>query len=86
MIFSEKFQVLKLSANAVPPPPPPPGLDIPDEIKERLGLLSELLVPAKPVITSYRETGGKWWKLLLSQLDQAGGLSGLSKRSVSKFS
>ena len=70
----------------MPPPPPPPGLDIPDEIKERLGLLSELLVPAK---TSNNKLPEKQvennWKLLLSQLDQAGGLSGLSKRSVSKF-
>lgn len=85
-IFGEISGTKKLSANAVPPPPPPPGLDIPDEIKERLGLLSELLVPAK---TSNNKLPEKQvennWKLLLSQLDQAGGLSGLSKRSVSKF-
>lgn len=84
-IFGQISGTKKLSVE-VAPPPPPPGLDIPDEIKERLGLLSELLVPEKSSNSKLPEKQVENnWKLLLSQLDQAGGLSGLSKRTISKF-
>ena len=60
----------------------PPSLLFPEKINERLGLASDLLVMNQSASNVPENAQKNRWKMLLSQLDESGGLTNLPEKDI----
>ncbi|EMG48063.1 CCM1 Mitochondrial group I intron splicing factor CCM1 [Candida maltosa Xu316] len=66
-------------------PKPPPSLMFPEQINQRLGLVSDMLIQPNGKTNLPQEIKNNNWNMLLIQLDQTGGFKGLTQKDITHF-